>query len=191
MLAGQGKSPGSRRARRWGLGVLGLASVLAFAINPAAGLGAASPSPRANPPATRAEYIAQADPLCQASAGPSSQALKAYNRKLKQLIDRLQAEKFKGVPKLVSQTARALTRFTTLHEALTIQLEAVTPPTADAGTISSWLGLRRSAEAFGKSAARAMKRFNFRQFDRQIGRAAKADADGGDAIAGFGFQFCS
>jgi hypothetical protein len=139
---------------------------------------------------TRAEYIGQVDPICQASVAPINAAKTAYTRNYKRWIRGLSHGTLKSWVKQTGRTARSLSQLNLAHAALTNQIAAVQPLTSDAGTIGTWLNDRRQAEGFAASAATAFSRFKFDRFDKQLRRAGTADAAGVMAIAGFGFQVC-
>lgn len=139
---------------------------------------------------TRAEYIAQVDPICQASVAPMDAAATAYNRNYKRWVRVLMHGSVKAWVKQTGRTARSLSQFTLVHASMTNQIAAVPPVPSDAGTISTWLNDRRQAEAFATSAATAFSRFKFDRFDKQIRRANLAEDAGIRAVAGFGFQVC-
>ena len=68
--------------------------------------------------------------------------------------------------------------------------DPVPPPAEDAVTVSTWLDLRRQANANEVSAASALKRGNVRKYFRLLG-PADAESDASErAISGFGFQVC-
>lgn len=139
---------------------------------------------------TRAEYIGQVDPICQASVAPMDTAASAYKRNYKRWVRGLFHGTLKAWVKQTGRTARSLSQLNLLHTAVTNQIAAVPPLASDAGTIGTWLNDRRQAEAFATSAAAAFSRFKFDRFDKQLRRAGDADAAGVMAIAGFGFQVC-
>ena len=154
-------------------------------------LGAAIGSAPAEAAATRAEYIAQVDPICQNATPPLVKANKAYAKNFNRLIARLRARRFKGIIKVIHRTATALNRFTNIYGSVTDQVAAVPPAPPDAPIIEGWLQHRRDAEGFARSAARAMSQIKFRRFDQQIAKAAQADTQASGSISGFGFQYCA
>jgi hypothetical protein len=139
---------------------------------------------------TRAEYVAQVDPICQSFVAPTVQALKAYNKNYKEWTRRLTKGSLKGWIRQTARTARSLHRFNQQHASLTEQIATVPPPAEDAVSVGTWLNDRKQADAFSEAAARAFARFKFAQFHKKIAQANAADAAGIRAIAGFGFQVC-
>jgi hypothetical protein len=162
-------------------------AVIAFVLS--VGLIASGAAP-ANGAATRAEYIAQVDPICQSFVGPTVQAGTAYSKDYKEWSRRLSHGTLKGWVRQTGRTARSLGRFNQLHASLTEQIAAVSAPAADAGAVSTWLADRRQADLFSESAASAFSRFKFGKFHKKIGQANAADGAGVDAIAALGFQVC-
>ncbi len=144
----------------------------------------------ANAATTRLEYIAQVDPICQSFEGPVDDAWAAYARN-----DRRWARASKyGTPKAIvrtaKQTARSLAGWAQTLTRLIDQIAPVPPPAEDAVTVSTWLDLRRQANANEVSAASALKRGNVPKYFRLL-RPADAESDASErAISGFGFQVC-
>jgi hypothetical protein len=139
---------------------------------------------------TRAEYIAQVDPICQSFVGPAGDATGSFNRNLKRLFRLAKSGTLKAFIRQNSRTARSLNRLAQILTSMTDQIVAVPPPDADAGTIGTWLDHRRQADAFAMSAASALKKLNAKRFFRQLDRAGKADQAAVRTISGFGFQVC-
>ena len=140
---------------------------------------------------TRAEYVAQVDPMCQAALPQLASTQGAFVRKLKAIDNRLKKHRFKGILKLISSAARSLSSYTTVHGNLTTQISGVPPAPPDTSAVNGWIQDRRNAESFGNSAASSLKHAKFRQFSRQLNQAAAADQAGIALISGFGFQYCT
>jgi hypothetical protein len=168
------------------LSLRGLTGCLSASILLTVGV-AATPASAAS---TRAEYVAQVDPICQSFVGPTVSAGSAYNKDYKEWTRRLSKGTLKGWVRQTRRTARSLGRFNELHAALTEQIAAVPPPAADVAAISTWLDDRRQADVFSVSAASAFGHFKFAQFHKKINQANAADAAGVTAISGFGFLAC-
>jgi hypothetical protein len=140
---------------------------------------------------TRAEYVAQVDPMCQAALPQLASTQKAFERKLTAINKRVKSGRFKGILRLITSAARSLNAYTTVHANLTTQISGVPPAPPDVSAVNGWLQNRRNAESFGTSAASSLKHAKFRQFARQLNQAAAADQAGIAQISGFGFQFCA
>jgi hypothetical protein len=139
---------------------------------------------------TRAEYVAQVDPICQAFAGPQIKAGKAFTKNYKLWVRDLSHGTLKNWVRQTDRTARSLRHFDQIHASLTDQIAGVPPLPDDAGTVDTWLNDRRQADAFSEAAASAFGHFKFDRFRRLVRRANQADGAGADAISGFGFQVC-
>jgi len=136
---------------------------------------------------TRAEYIAQVDPICQSFVVPRTDAFKAYTKNVTRLL-------FSSGPKPArgdfKRTARSLNRLVQLRASLTTQIATVPPPAEDAVTVGTWLNDRRQAEALWASAASALNHFKLGVFQRRLAAGGAAFDAGEEAIAGFSFQVC-
>jgi hypothetical protein len=139
---------------------------------------------------TRAEYIAQADPICQSFVGPATDAATAYRKDYKEWERRLTKGKLKPWVRQTHRTFRSLRRLVQLTAALTDQITAVTPPPEDAGTVNAWLINRNKSERWAYSAALAFDGFKFDRFYKLIDRAIRFQNAAFRTIDGFGFQVC-
>ena len=146
----------------------------------------------ANAASTRAEYIAQVDPICQSFVASENAAYKAYRKNTKRWDHLALSGSVKAWLNATRRTSKSLMRFVQLDVALVEQIAAVSPPAADAGTVDTWLNDRRHANALTASAAAALNRPvpGIDKYFRQVGRANSWAAAGQRAIDGFGFQVC-
>ncbi|HEX6586185.1 MAG TPA: hypothetical protein VF052_05490 [Solirubrobacterales bacterium] len=150
--------------------------------------------PPAHAASTRAEYIAQVDPICQSFVGPQSNALSSFIKNTKRLGRVAQAAvksgKFKALLRQIRRTAGALNGYAQIHASMTDQIVAVPAPPSDAGTIGTWVNARRQAEGLARSAASALDRFKFKVFLKRLDQSDAAESAGISAISGIGFQVC-
>ena len=140
---------------------------------------------------TRAEYVAQVDPICQAFRGPASAADSAYIKNYKRWLRVARKGTVKAFVRQTNRTAGSLLGFTQIHMSVTDQIATVPPPAADAGTVSTWLNYRRQSDAYSAKAASALKKFAFKGFFKQNDHADAAEAAGRVTIAPFGFHVCA
>jgi hypothetical protein len=139
---------------------------------------------------TRAEYIAQVDPVCQAFAPQVNDAAEAYGKNVKELGRRSTKGTLKGWVRQTDRTFRSLRRLVQINAGLTDQIAAVPPTAEDAVTVNTWLTNRNKAERWAYSAAQALGGIKIGRYFKLIARAGRAEAAGFRAIAGFGFQVC-
>jgi hypothetical protein len=143
---------------------------------------------------TRAEYIAQVDPMCQSFVGPQSNALSSFINNTKRLgrVARaaVKSGKFQAFLRQMRRTAGALSGYAQIHASLTDQIVAVPPPAGDAGTVGTWVNARRQAEGVARSAALALSQFKFKVFLKRLDQSDAAESAGLNAISGMGFQVC-
>jgi hypothetical protein len=144
----------------------------------------------ANGAATRAEYIAQVDPICETFVGQVNNAKTAYNRNYKLWVRDLSKGTLKNWVKQTGRTARSLRALSEIHAGLTDQIAPVPPLANDAVAVGTWLNDRRQAETFANAAASAFGHFKFDQSNKKLRQANLIEAAGIRAIAGFGFQVC-
>lgn len=144
----------------------------------------------ANAASTRAEYIGQVDPICQAFVGPVNDGFSAYNRNYKRMVRAAKSGTVKAFLRQTTRTARSLSALAQVHATMIGQIAAVPPAAADAATIGAWLGYLRQEEAAERTAAWALASLKFRQYFRKLRQADQALRSGQVAISGFGFQVC-
>ena len=139
---------------------------------------------------TRAEYIAQADPVCQSFVEPESASLGAYHRDFKSWLRAAKKGSIKRFARLTHRLAAALLDFDRVHSSMTEQVAAIQPPDADASLIGIWLNGRRQADVLSDTAAAALNRFRVRRFFTLIRKADNVEGYGTQAINGYGFHVC-
>jgi hypothetical protein len=155
-------------------------------------------APAAQAAATRAEYVAQAEPLCKAAsnslAGPSKKFAKG-----------LKKAKPKHKPKRGSKAAKAFARrvfrvsggfyltFGQKVSGLQRQLAAIPPPAADAAVLNQWLGSMSTAAATMTDIATRLRSKNLKKAlgaAAQVGDIEKELRATDAVVSGFGFQQC-
>lgn len=151
---------------------------------------AAVVAPPAGAAATRAEYIAQADPICQSYAGPLDDAFRAYLKNFRRTERIAKKGSSRAFVKATVREANSLDRVASLYLEVIAQLKAVAPPPVDASQVAAWLGFLAQEQAAEHAAAAAELRFQFKAYFKHLGEAQKADDAARASIAGFGFQSC-
>jgi hypothetical protein len=139
---------------------------------------------------TRAEYIAQVDPICQSYKGPELNDAKAFHRNHKLWVRAAIKGTVKEFARQTHRLAQSLLAWDRLHSSMTEQIAAIPPVPADAAVIDTWLNDRRQSDASADAAALALNKFQIRRFFRLTSRADKLERAGIQAINGFGFQVC-
>ena len=147
-------------------------------------------APAASAASTRAEYVAQVDPICQSYKGPEFNAAKAYQRNYRLWVRSATKGTAKAFVRQTHRLAQSLFAWDRLHSSMTAQIVAIAPVPADAAVIDTWLNDRRRSDAFADAAAFALNKFQIRRFFRLTGRADKVERAGIQSINGFGFQVC-
>jgi hypothetical protein len=119
---------------------------------------------------TRADYIAQADPICQAT----------FKQKLPQPKDR---HDVKGYARLFSAMGHRI-------EAMTDRLDRIPKPVADEFGLGNWLKSLHSWARASSQAGGALRHRNVRRYKvalRKLNRAQKVRLNASET---FGFQVC-
>jgi hypothetical protein len=142
--------------------------------------------PAAQAASTRAEYIAQVDPMCRANLGPWQKTVSADVKTYKIWVRLNNKGTFKAWVRQTQKHARALKRHVQIHASLTEQISAVEPATEDAQLVDSWLMHRNEYERLTQSAAKAFDAFKFKKSNKLTGRAIKASDKEWEAASSLG-----
>jgi hypothetical protein len=144
----------------------------------------------ANAASTRAEYVAQVDPICQSFVGPNDKAVGAYRKNEKSLV---RVAKHGTVKQFLTQrvrVARSLKRLAATKADLTSQIATVPAPAEDSATVDAWLNYRQVEEAHVRRAVLMILALDFPKYFRQLKMADAADHAATTTVAGLGLQVC-
>jgi hypothetical protein len=129
---------------------------------------------------TRAEYVAQADPICKASGDQ-------IDKRLPGLIKRI-AKRPNITPSVAFAYGLALGGKIFAQE--TNQLAAIAPPPGDEAAVSGWLDGRRTYKRQVDRAVAAGKHNKKKPMLRRFKQAVTAVSQANQLVASFGFQYC-
>jgi hypothetical protein len=147
----------------------------------------------ANAATTRAEFVAQVDPICQAAQAQELVAAQQVNRKLRKL--RKHPNTRKARRRAIKREFRAIGRFygyvAVVEQGVNAQVAMIPPAIEDTSLIKLWLRVRaeqvistqRLASAFAKGDILAA----LDMFFEASGKVEEA----GDIVRDLGFQHCS
>jgi hypothetical protein len=148
------------------VGLLGLAAVV-LALGLVASAGAET---------TRADYIAQAEPICQQNTDANRHILKGVRKRAK-----------RGE---LGKAARQFSRAAGAFAATVANLEALPRPSADAETLANWFGYLELERGYLYRISTALRR---EQRGRAAGLAVRLQRTANlanDTVVGFGFREC-
>jgi hypothetical protein len=152
------------------------------------------PAPSAQAASTRAEYVAQVDPICQSFVGSENNALSAFFRNAKRIgrvaKSSLRSGNFKPFIRQIRRTAGSLNSYAQIHSTLTDQIVAVPAAPGDEATVATWINYRRQAETSARAAATALNQFKMKVFAKRGQESDAAELASINAIAGMGFHVC-
>src|SRR6266545_7852256 len=123
---------------------------------------------------TRAEYIAQVDPICQSFQAPLTGAFNSYHRAFKAMNKNAKSGSGKAFLKSIKRTARTLNAVAGLHLSMTAQITAVPPLAADTAIVNTWLTALGQEQANEVAAATALRQFRFGVFFKRLDQADAA-----------------
>jgi hypothetical protein len=143
--------------------------------------------------ATRAEYVAQTDPICQAGQRDMRAESKRQNPATKEIRRQLEQEELtrerenallgKLAAKEFAPTLKVFPRVTT-------QIAAVAPAPTDVTAVSQWLAARRAYADLIKRAVEVARRGASKKQNFLIEKATGKIVEGEIPVEGFGFRFC-
>jgi hypothetical protein len=145
---------------------------------------------KADAAASRAEYIAQADPICESGLVRENAALAKYRKEQAALIKKGR----KGAPILPAQlrsTARYFNRFSRIEGKVTQGLSPLVAAPGDEALIATWIGKRRQVVDLTHRATRPLVKGNRKKFMRLLTAALEADRQSGVLMQDFGFSHCT
>jgi hypothetical protein len=173
-----------------GSGARGGSVLIALAIAAIALAIIAAPASAA---ASRAEWVAQVEPICHAAQKPTFKAYHAFFRGLDKL------GLVGGSPEISKRQARSSDRLlgtfylhaTNIYSRTTAQLSTVAPGPGDESAIGAWIAGRNQASLLGTQAGRAAKHLKVKRAFHLADRAVTAGDDATTPVAGFGLHFCA
>lgn len=141
---------------------------------------------------TRAEYVAQVDPICQSTLKPEAKAALAYLKALNKFDHQIA----KGVPRkratnlFARQTSKFFGVVSRIEATATTQIAAVPPAPGDESTVGVWIQRRTEATVLLNQSIAALKHHRLNSFVRLTTQwTAKMD-EAEATVAAFGFRYC-
>lgn len=160
---------------------------------PVALIGLAVMAAPANATATRAEYVAQVEPICESAQKPTFKAYFAFakgfrkaglngddpdvSKRIMRISDRLLAVFYLRVSNIYARTTSRIT--------------AVPPAAGDEQTVAAWLAGRTRAALLGSQAGRAAKHRKVKRAAHLLDQGIAASQDGAKLVSDYGFKFCA
>jgi hypothetical protein len=126
---------------------------------------------------TRAEYIAQVDPICEASNQGLTRLWKRFVRADKQ--------------HKLHTAGNALATIATNLVSSDAKLQAIPPPPGDEARVSQWLGMFDQIAHNYKISASAYRLGTYKRVSRLIDRSDRLNRNADSLMADFPFQVCA
>jgi hypothetical protein len=182
---GMGRTDGTSEVRRGPLrfALAPVILLIALALATATAYGAS----------TRAEYVAQTDPICQLALPSFNQAFATFRKAVLKKKGGKQALKH---PEVVTEQVRmpASRLYRSLgntYASTSLQIAAVPPAPDDVERVNAWLSLRAAVAADLQAASRALKNKHLHQFDRTLIQGDMDTRAANASVGDFGYQFCT
>jgi len=125
---------------------------------------------------TRAEYIAQADPICAKANKLGEKQLKGFGKDV-----------------LAERWGRAIRRFRVALRVFNREIASLAelePPIADAALLEEWLAELRRQSPLARRVIRALKQQSVKLVARRSGRLVKASRSTKRLVEDYGFRSC-
>lgn len=154
---------------------------------------AATSAQVAHAAATRAEYVAQVEPICKAAQKPT---IKAYAS----LFKGFHQVGFSGDNPDVSKRATKLgnrligtfyLRVSNVYGRTTAQIATVSAAPGDETAVAAWLAGRNRAVLLGAQAGRAARHQKVERSTGLVNKAESASEEAAKSVEGYGFNFCA
>jgi hypothetical protein len=147
-------------------------------------------APAAHAASSRAEYVAQVEPICQAAQKPT---FKAYARAFKELpsvedLDHLTRRELRRIDRA---QGRLYSRIATVYGRTSARIRAVSPAPGDEAIIASWLSGRAQAQTLMLQAGRLARHLKARRSYLVASRATAASDTAARSVSDFSFHFCT
>jgi hypothetical protein len=140
---------------------------------------------------TRAEYVAQVDPICQKAHLAEKREARRFKRQIRHLIRKgldLDHPTKAALHALVGFADRAAR----IARGAFGQIAAVPPAPGDEATVTEWLRLRSKATNYFHRAYHAFARNQKpHQFRRLLGKSDSAGLDADSLVQDWGFEHCA
>lgn len=128
---------------------------------------------------TRAEYAAQADPICKSGDKNINRHWKRFLRLAKQYPFKIQA------------AANALEGAGRSYSSAVRSLGLIPPPPGDEARISQWLDLHSRSAAKYPLAASAYRANDYKRLNRLLGNADRLERQASSLMSDFPFGYCA
>lgn len=151
-------------------------ALLAFVLSTVL-VGASAAS--ASAAATRAEYAAQADPICKSSDKQTGRLSKRFVRLAKQYPFKIQA------------AANALEGISTTISSTNSSLRLIPPPPGDEVLISQWLDIWDRIAAKYRLGASAYRLNEFKKLNHLLSTAVRLNGQARSLVSDWPFQHCA
>jgi hypothetical protein len=177
--------------RRQGIPLTGAITAVAAAVIVA--LVAASPAPGA---ATRAEYIAQVEPICQQANAAAKRQARKINRALKKSLKKAQIQAENGKPGLVFADVFTIAIIklvgpeNRLFERTTASIRAIPPAPGDETVVNAWLAGRTESTELTWDALKAGKNRKANRMFALLDDSTVALRKGQQPVQAFGLNHC-
>jgi hypothetical protein len=140
---------------------------------------------------TRAEYVAQVDPICQAAHAAGQAEVKRYERQVRRLT-RHGFDPDHPSKALLRAAVGFADRIAKIERPSFAQIAAITPAPGDEATVAEWLRLRARETAYFQRAFHAFARNQkTHQFRRLSAKADKANLEAESLVGDWGFEHCA
>ena len=138
--------------------------------------------PPAQAASTRAEYVAQAEAICQV---PGHQLFK-----LDQQVKKLGKRQDLRPSQAAVRYGKIMGRLANIEGVILTQLGTLTPAPGDEATVAAWLQGEQASKGLLDRAARAGKHGKLRQFIGLLNQGLTTAKQADQIVASFGFRSC-
>jgi hypothetical protein len=139
---------------------------------------------------TRAEYVAQVDPVCQVEQAQEKAVIGPAMRRVRHLEDR-GLDAVKPAKPIARTIAGAYDRLAAIQRDTDSMIASIPPAPGDEAVVSSWLGQRAAFTDLFQRSAQAIAHQHRRRFFSLLFKAIGVEETAAESIQDFGFASCA
>jgi hypothetical protein len=152
-------------------------------------IGVAITATTAYAAATRAEYVAQTDPICRAALAKEQALARSLDRRVRQLEKR-GVDTGASSKQVVRIFVRYFDQLAEIQRNENLQISMVTPAPGDESIVAQWLQKRQEASDLFQRGVQVFAHGKERFSKKLVGMAAKRGFLAEELVQDFGFRSC-
>jgi hypothetical protein len=140
--------------------------------------------------ATRAEYVAQVEPICQTAYFAEKAAYKIFQRRIKKAAQQIRRH---GRPRKDARSTlfSFYGRMRQVSRTMDAAIQPIPPAPGDEAAVQAWLAGRERSITLNARALRALRRAKSRRFLTLFFKGIDTEGAAVSSVQDFGFSYCT